>query len=165
MRKSRPKMAPGCKALMSVTSVLRAEADPIPLRAACLDRFEAYAGKGAGSLGSPPAKASIRPEASPSASADGSRQPRVILVVGVNGVGKTTTIGKLANQMREEGRKPLICAADTFRAAADSQLRVWAERVGVPVVGGKEGSDPAAVAFDGDTLITTFHRNKKFKRS
>ncbi len=78
-------------------------------------------------------------------------QPRVILVVGVNGVGKTTTIGKLANQMREEGKKPLICAADTFRAAAVDQLQIWADRAGVDIVRAKEGSDPAAVVFDAMT--------------
>jgi fused signal recognition particle receptor len=77
--------------------------------------------------------------------------PQVILVVGVNGVGKTTTIGKLANQMREEGKKPLICAADTFRAAAVDQLQIWADRAGVAIVRAKEGSDPAAVVFDAMT--------------
>ena len=75
----------------------------------------------------------------------------MILVVGVNGVGKTTTIGKLANQMREEGKKPLICAADTFRAAAVDQLQIWADRAGVDIVRAKEGSDPAAVVFDAMT--------------
>jgi len=78
-------------------------------------------------------------------------QPRVILVVGVNGVGKTTTIGKLANQMRAEGQKPLICAADTFRAAAVDQLQIWADRAGVDIVRAKDGSDPAAVVFDAMT--------------
>src|SRR5688572_21424898 len=77
--------------------------------------------------------------------------PQVILVVGVNGVGKTTTIGKLANQMREEGKKPVICAADTFRAAAVDQLQIWADRAGVDIVRAKEGSDPAAVVFDAMT--------------
>ena len=85
------------------------------------------------------------------ASADRSLQPRVILVVGVNGVGKTTTIGKLANQMREEGKKPLICAADTFRAAAVDQLQIWADRAGVDIIRAREGSDPAAVVFDAMT--------------
>jgi fused signal recognition particle receptor len=78
---------------------------------------------------------------------DGS--PAVILIVGVNGSGKTTSIAKLAGRLIAEGRRPLLAAADTFRAAADAQLKTWAERVGVPVVAGKEGSDPAAVAFDG----------------
>lgn len=74
--------------------------------------------------------------------------PQVILIVGVNGVGKTTTIGKLANQLREEGKKPLICAADTFRAAAVDQLATWAERAGAEVVRPeREGQDPASVAF------------------
>ncbi|HKX74398.1 MAG TPA: signal recognition particle-docking protein FtsY [Acidimicrobiia bacterium] len=75
--------------------------------------------------------------------------PAVVLVMGVNGTGKTTSIAKLAGRLVAEGRQPLLAAADTFRAAADAQLRTWADRVGVPVVGGKEGSDPAAVAFDG----------------
>jgi fused signal recognition particle receptor len=77
--------------------------------------------------------------------------PRVVLIVGVNGTGKTTTIGKLANQLKREGRTPLICAADTFRAAAVDQLQVWADRAGVDMVRAKEGSDPAAVVFDAMT--------------
>ena len=75
-------------------------------------------------------------------------QPYVIMVVGVNGVGKTTTIGKLAAQLTKAGRKVYIGAADTFRAAAVEQLDIWGERVGVPVVKQKMGSDPASVAFD-----------------
>lgn len=73
---------------------------------------------------------------------------QVVLVVGVNGSGKTTTIAKMAYQLKEEGKKALLCAADTFRAAAIEQLEIWAERVGVGVVKGKSGSDPAAVVFD-----------------
>lgn len=75
-------------------------------------------------------------------------QPSVILVVGVNGVGKTTTIGKLAAQRKREGDRVLLAAADTFRAAAAEQLTVWAERAGVEIVKHGEGSDPAAVVFD-----------------
>ncbi|MDE6753349.1 MAG: signal recognition particle-docking protein FtsY [Muribaculaceae bacterium] len=74
--------------------------------------------------------------------------PYVIMVVGVNGVGKTTTIGKLAAQYKKAGNKVILGAADTFRAAAIEQLDIWGERVGVPVVKQKMGSDPAAVAFD-----------------
>ena len=74
--------------------------------------------------------------------------PYVIMVVGVNGVGKTTTIGKLAAQYKKAGNKVVLGAADTFRAAAIEQLDIWGERVGVPVVKQKMGSDPAAVAFD-----------------
>jgi len=74
--------------------------------------------------------------------------PSVILVVGVNGTGKTTTIGKLAHQLREHGRSVLLGAADTFRAAAEEQLEIWAERAGAEFVGGAKGSDPAAVAYD-----------------
>jgi fused signal recognition particle receptor len=82
---------------------------------------------------------------------DPSTRPQVILIVGVNGTGKTTTVGKLANQLRQDGKKPLICAADTFRAAAVDQLQVWADRAGVDLVRAKEGSDPAAVVFDAVT--------------
>jgi fused signal recognition particle receptor len=75
-------------------------------------------------------------------------KPYVLMVVGVNGVGKTTTIGKLANQYKKQGYKVVLGAADTFRAAAIDQLQVWADRVGVPLVKQKMGSDPASVAFD-----------------
>lgn len=75
--------------------------------------------------------------------------PFVILVIGVNGVGKTTTIGKLASRYALEGKKVLIAAADTFRAAAADQLAVWADRAGVDIVRHKEGADPSAVVFDG----------------
>ena len=76
------------------------------------------------------------------------KRPYVILVVGVNGVGKTTTIGKLAYQFKQEGLKVYLGAADTFRAAAVEQISIWGERVGVPVIKQKMGSDPASVAFD-----------------
>ena len=75
-------------------------------------------------------------------------QPYVIMVVGVNGVGKTTTIGKLAHQFKGAGKKVVLGAADTFRAAAIEQLQIWADRVGVPLVRQNMGSDPASVAFD-----------------
>jgi fused signal recognition particle receptor len=75
-------------------------------------------------------------------------EPHVILVVGVNGTGKTTTVGKLARLMREQGVPPLICAADTFRAAAVEQLEVWANRAGVDILRARQGADPAAVVFD-----------------
>jgi fused signal recognition particle receptor len=74
--------------------------------------------------------------------------PAVVLVVGVNGSGKTTTIGKLAYLLRREGRRPLLAAGDTFRAAAIEQLRLWGQRAGVEVVAHQPGSDPGAVAFD-----------------
>ncbi|HVG52952.1 MAG TPA: signal recognition particle-docking protein FtsY [Vicinamibacterales bacterium] len=74
--------------------------------------------------------------------------PHVTLIVGVNGTGKTTTVGKLANLLKSEGQQPLICAADTFRAAAVEQLEIWAKRASVDIVRAKEGSDPAAVVFD-----------------
>jgi len=74
--------------------------------------------------------------------------PSVVLVVGVNGTGKTTTIGKLAHRLREHGRSVIVAAADTFRAAADEQLEIWANRAGADFVGAARGADPAAVAFD-----------------
>ncbi len=79
---------------------------------------------------------------------DESIRPYVLMVVGVNGVGKTTTIGKLAQRIRAEGNDVLICAADTFRAAAGDQLEIWADRAGVEIVQQKQGTDPAAVLFD-----------------
>jgi fused signal recognition particle receptor len=74
--------------------------------------------------------------------------PKVVLIVGVNGTGKTTTVGKLANLARSQGQQPLVCAADTFRAAAVEQLEIWAGRAGVDIVRARDGSDPAAVVFD-----------------
>lgn len=75
-------------------------------------------------------------------------KPYVLMVVGVNGVGKTTTIGKLAQRIKDEGNDVLICAADTFRAAASEQLEIWSKRAGVPLIQQKHGTDPAAVLFD-----------------
>ncbi|MBS1820321.1 MAG: signal recognition particle-docking protein FtsY [Acidobacteria bacterium] len=77
--------------------------------------------------------------------------PRITLIVGVNGTGKTTTVGKLANLLKNEGKQPLICAADTFRAAAVEQLEIWAKRADVDMVRAREGADPAAVVFDAIT--------------
>lgn len=79
---------------------------------------------------------------------DLSTKPSVILVIGVNGAGKTTTIGKLSYQLKNEGKKVLVAAADTFRAAAVDQLQVWCDRAGVDIIKHTEGSDPAAVVFD-----------------
>jgi fused signal recognition particle receptor len=76
------------------------------------------------------------------------RRPHVVMVVGVNGTGKTTTVGKLANLLRARGQQPVICAADTFRAAAVEQLEVWAKRAGVDFIRARAGADPAAVVFD-----------------
>ncbi|OPX43216.1 signal recognition particle receptor FtsY [Ruminiclostridium hungatei] len=75
-------------------------------------------------------------------------KPAVIIVIGVNGVGKTTSIGKIANLYKQQGKKVLLAAGDTFRAAAIDQLEIWAERAGVEVIAQKEGSDPAAVVYD-----------------
>jgi fused signal recognition particle receptor len=77
------------------------------------------------------------------------RQLTVVLVVGVNGSGKTTTIGKLAHKYRNQGRKVMMVAADTFRAAAIDQLQIWGERAGVPVISGQPGGDPGAIMYDG----------------
>ena len=79
---------------------------------------------------------------------DFEQKQSVILVVGVNGVGKTTSVGKLAGKLKDQGRKVLLAAADTFRAAAGEQLAEWAHRAGVDLIGGKEGADPASVVFD-----------------
>jgi fused signal recognition particle receptor len=89
-------------------------------------------------LGAPPALALEQP-----------RQLTVVMVVGVNGSGKTTSIGKLAHYYVRQGRKVMLAAADTFRAAAIDQLEIWGERAGVPVISGQPGGDPAAVAYDG----------------
>ena len=74
--------------------------------------------------------------------------PSIILVIGVNGVGKTTTIGKLAGKLKDQNKKVILAAADTFRAAAGEQLREWANRAGVEMIGGQEGADPASVVYD-----------------
>src|SRR5215212_10021040 len=88
---------------------------------------------------------------------DVANRPSVILVVGVNGTGKTTTIGKLAQKLRQHGRDVTLGAADTFRAAAEEQLEIWAQRAGARFVGGERGGDPAAVAYDavgaGDDVV------------
>lgn len=85
----------------------------------------------------------------PNPGLDLSKTPAVVLVVGVNGSGKTTSIGKLATSLRAQGKRVLLVAADTFRAAASEQLAIWAERSGSEIVRGTEGADPAAVVFDG----------------
>ncbi|MGH9795979.1 MAG: signal recognition particle-docking protein FtsY [Candidatus Acidiferrales bacterium] len=74
--------------------------------------------------------------------------PQVVFIVGVNGAGKTTTIGKLAHRLRQENRSVLLCAADTFRAAATEQLEIWAQRAGIDIIKQKHGADPAAVVYD-----------------
>ena len=79
---------------------------------------------------------------------DLSTQPSVVLVIGVNGVGKTTSIGKIAHRLTGEGKRVLLCAADTFRAAAADQLEIWADRAGCEIVRSVEGADPGAVLFD-----------------
>lgn len=86
----------------------------------------------------------------PAPSPNGQPQPtpQILFIVGVNGVGKTTTIGKLAHRLKQEGRSVILCAADTFRAAAIEQLDVWARRAGVEIIKQKSGADPAAVIFD-----------------
>ncbi len=91
--------------------------------------------------------AAVEKSAPASAQANG-QGARVIFIVGVNGAGKTTSIGKLANRLRQEGRSVLLCAADTFRAAAVEQLEIWARRNGVELIKQKSGADPAAVVFD-----------------
>ena len=90
----------------------------------------------------------LREEMEPGSEMDLGGQPAVILVIGVNGVGKTTSIAKLAHYYREQGRRVMLAAGDTFRAAASEQLDIWAGRAGVPIVKAGEGADPAAVIFD-----------------
>ena len=85
------------------------------------------------------------------------KSPMVLLIIGVNGVGKTTSIGKLASRMKVMGRRVVICAGDTFRAAAADQLTVWAERANVPIVKQFEGADPASVVFDGVQAAKSRH--------
>ena len=87
------------------------------------------------------------------------QHPKVVLIVGVNGTGKTTTVGKLANLLKSQGQQPLICAADTFRAAAVEQLEIWAKRAGVDIIRAKDGSDPAAVVFDAVSSGKARHRD------
>ncbi len=97
--------------------------------------------------GSAPGGMAAAPAKNPAISPNGSG-PRVIFVVGVNGAGKTTSIGKLANRLRQEGLNVVLCAADTFRAAAVEQLEIWAKRNGIDVIKQKSGADPAAVVYD-----------------
>lgn len=85
------------------------------------------------------------------------KKPLVIMVIGVNGVGKTTSIGKIANMYKEQGKNVIIAAADTFRAAAAEQLMIWGERADVPVISQQEGADPASVVFD--TILAAKKRN------
>lgn len=84
---------------------------------------------------------------------DFEKEQSVVLVIGVNGVGKTTTVGKLAGKLKHQGRRVLLAAADTFRAAAGEQLGEWASRAGVDMIGGKEGSDPASVIYDAVSAV------------
>ena len=86
-------------------------------------------------------------------------RPHVVLIVGVNGTGKTTTVGKLARLIKDSGEVPLICAADTFRAAAVEQLEIWAKRAGVDIIRAKTGADPAAVVYDAITAGKSRHRD------
>src|ERR1043166_2617078 len=86
-------------------------------------------------------------------------QPAVFMIIGVNGVGKTTTIAKLAAEYKKQNKKLLICAADTFRAAAVEQLEIWANRIGVDMIRQKMGSDPAAVVFDALTAAKAQHKD------
>jgi fused signal recognition particle receptor len=92
-----------------------------------------------------------------SAQSGSNRDPRVIFIVGVNGVGKTTSIGKLANRLRQQNLNVVLCAADTFRAAAIEQLEIWAKRNGVEVIKQKSGADPAAVVFDAMAAAKSRH--------
>jgi fused signal recognition particle receptor len=118
----------------------------VPATAELVQRLEAR-GDAAGDLGEALQEEVARLFGDP-ARLDLNGQPSVILVVGVNGTGKTTTIGKLASKLAEHGRTVLVAAADTFRAAAEEQLEIWAQRANADFVGSEKGGDPAAVAFD-----------------
>jgi len=127
----------------------------VPATAELVRRLEARGG--AGGLAEALAE-EIAALLGPPTTLDVRHRPAVILVVGVNGTGKTTTIGKLAQKLREHGREVTVGAADTFRAAAEEQLEIWARRAGARFVGGERGGDPAAVAYDaasagGDVVI------------
>ncbi len=113
--------------------------EPRQLRAALEDEILAVLENSTAKSGSAPSPAVRKPPAG---------QPEVIFVVGVNGVGKTTTIAKLAHFFRQQNRRPLLCAADTFRAAANEQLEIWAGRLGIEIIMQKPGADPSAVLFD-----------------
>ena len=91
---------------------------------------------------------------------DLTKSPAVIMVIGVNGAGKTTTIGKMCHQFKNEGKKVLVAAADTFRAAAIDQLQVWTERAGVDIVKHAEGSDPGAVVYDATPQLYLRHHQR-----
>jgi len=113
--------------------------EPRQLRAALEEEILAVLENSTAKSGSAPSPAVRKPPAG---------QPEVIFVVGVNGVGKTTTIAKLAHYFRQQNRRPLLCAADTFRAAANEQLEIWAGRLGIEIIMQKPGADPSAVLFD-----------------
>jgi fused signal recognition particle receptor len=128
----------GVRATAELVRRLEARQDLTELNAALAEEIAAL-------LGEPP-------------TLDVHHEPAVVLVVGVNGTGKTTTIGKLAQKLRQHGRTVTLGAADTFRAAAEEQLEIWAQRSGAQFVGGERGGDPAAVAYDavgagGDVVI------------
>jgi fused signal recognition particle receptor len=118
----------------------------VPATAELVQRVEARGDAGA-DLGNALAEEAARMLGEPARLAVGA-SPSVILVVGVNGTGKTTTIGKLSSKLSEHGHKVLVAAADTFRAAAEEQLEIWAKRAGADFVGSERGGDPAAVAYD-----------------
>jgi fused signal recognition particle receptor len=118
----------GVPATAEIVQRLEARGDLVDLNASLADEI-------AGLFGEPP-------------TLDLAHEPTVILVVGVNGTGKTTTIGKLASRLAEHGHSVVVAAADTFRAAAEEQLEIWAERAGADFVGSARGGDPAAVAYD-----------------
>ena len=119
----------GVAATTAIVGAVKDDRGPAPLR----DKVKAEIRRVLAAAGGPPATTGA---------------PHVILVVGVNGTGKTTTVGKLAAFFKNLGQTPIICAADTFRAAAVEQLEVWANRAGVDFIRAKSGSDPAAVVYD-----------------
>ncbi|HUF23453.1 MAG TPA: signal recognition particle-docking protein FtsY [Vicinamibacterales bacterium] len=119
----------GVAATDAIVAAVKADRTPSPLR----DKVKREIARLLAATGAPPAMTA---------------RPHVMLIVGVNGTGKTTTVGKLAAYCKNQGQTPIICAADTFRAAAVEQLEVWATRAGVDFIRAKSGSDPAAVVYD-----------------
>jgi fused signal recognition particle receptor len=136
---------------LSDASQLKREIKSHIIRILTMSGGQAVQGAGAPKVGDGAAASAAVASAQNLASSPNGTGPRVIFVVGVNGAGKTTSIGKLANRLRQEGLSVVLCAADTFRAAAVEQLEIWAKRNGIDVIKQKSGADPAAVVFDAVT--------------
>jgi fused signal recognition particle receptor len=140
----------GVRDSSGVEALLRAEVEAM-LSGGATGGATGSAAAASGASGSAATRGGAASTATASMPTSEAERPRVVIVIGVNGVGKTTSIGKLAHRWKSDGRRVLIAASDTFRAAASEQLSVWAERAGVDIVRSTSGADPAAVAYDGLT--------------